>query len=197
MMETKWTNGRKRSRNAYPSVGGPLERNDKARICIRAREAWDKINGTSGSASLRFEDWRRHEQFIAVTGANPLLDRTSRISLRDCSQRDLLKLVAHFDDLAGEPGKAVDAHMRDEVKDSAIALRKLHAECAARGLDISYAAKICLKQYKCALEDASPNQLWRLVFTIRNRKKKVAKIDHEHEHEHEHELAASRPGDPF
>lgn len=188
--ETKWTNGRKRSRNAYPSVGGPLERNDKASICIKAREAYDKADTT-----LDFETWRRHEQFIAVTSANPLVDRTSRMSLRDCTQRDKLKLIAHFQDLAGEPGRALTTHMVDEVKDSAIAMRKLEAECAARGLNISYPAKICLKQNKCALEDASPNQLWRLVFTVRNRKKKVS-----HNEREGHDVApvsASRPEDPF
>jgi hypothetical protein len=166
MMETKWTNDRKRSRNGYPSVGGPLENKDKARICIKAREAFDKADTRQD-----FETWRRHEQFIAVTGANPLLDRTSRLSLRDCTQRDVLKLVAHFEDLAGQPGRAIDAHMRDEMKDSSIAMRKLEVECAERGLDLSYPAKICQKQYKCALEDAAPNQLWRLVFTVRNRRK--------------------------
>ena len=165
-METKWTNQRKRSRNAYPSVGGPLERNDKARICILAREAFDKAD-----TDLDFETWRRHEQFLAVTGANPLLDRTSRLSLRDCTKRDLLKLVAHFQNLAGEPGRAVNTHLRAVVQDNALAMRKLEMECAARGIKISYPAKICAKQYKCALEEASPNQLWRLVFTVRNRRK--------------------------
>ena len=169
MSETKWTNGRKRSRNGYPSVGGPLANNDKARICIRAREAFDKADTTQD-----FETWRRHEQFIAVTGANPLSDRTSRLSLRDCTQSDLLKIVAHFEDLAGEPGRALDAHMRDEVKDSAIAMRKLEAECAARELSLEYPAAICRRQNKCELDAATPNQLWRLVFTIRNRKKKVS-----------------------
>ena len=169
MMATKWTNGRKRSRNSYPTVGGPLERNDKARICIRAREAFDKADTTQD-----FETWRRHEQFIAVTGANPLLDRTSRMSLRDCTRGDLLKIVAHFEDLAGEPGRALKLHLREAVQDNAVALGKLKAECVARGVKLSYPARICMIQNKCSLEDATPNQLWRLVFTVRNRRVKVA-----------------------
>lgn len=163
--ETKWANGRKRSRNSYPGSGraGLLDNNDKAQICIEARKAWDSVK-EQGSHGAGFREWRRREQFKAV-GIE---------SLRHCSKRHLLKLIAHFQDLAGEPGRAVNTHMRDEVKDSAIAMRKLEAECAARGIQISYPAKICAKQYKCALEDASPNQLWRLVFTVRNRRVKVA-----------------------
>lgn len=168
-METKWTNQRKRSRNAYPSVGGPLERNDKASICIKAREAFDKAD-----THLDFETWRRHEQFLAVTGADRHLDKTSRLSLRDCTKRDLLKLVAHFQNLGGEPGRAVKTHLRDAVKDQQLALFKLREVCAERRLDIGYAAKICTSKYKCALEDASPAQLWKLHFDIKNRRKKTS-----------------------
>jgi hypothetical protein len=172
MMETKWSNQRKQSRNHYPSVGGVLERNDKARICILARQAYDKAETTQN-----FETWRHHEQFIAVTGANPLLDRTSRLSLLDCNQRDVPKLIAHFQDLAGEPGHAVKTYLRESMKDQAVALHKLKEACEERGLELSYPGKICKQQYKCAIEDASPNQIWRLVFTIRNRKKKTEDME--------------------
>lgn len=171
-METKWANQRKRSRNSYPSVSGAgLENQDKARLCILAREAWD-VNDECRITNVDFATWRKHQQFLAVTGANPLLDRTSRLSLRDCTKRDLLKLVAHFENLAGETGRAVKTHMRAATQDTAVAMHNLTAACGERGLSLSYPAKICAKQNKCALEDASANQLWRLVFTVRNRRKK-------------------------
>jgi hypothetical protein len=172
MPRTKWANQFRKSRNAFPSIGGPLERNDKARICILAREAFDKAETTQD-----FETWRRHEQFLAVTGANPLIDRTSRLSLRDCTQRDMLKLTAHFQNLIGEPGRAVKSLLRIATQDHELAMRKLEAECTARSIDISYPAKICAKQFKCALDDASPKQLWCLVFTVRNRRKKIKTAD--------------------
>jgi hypothetical protein len=59
------------------------------------------------------------------------------------------------------------------VSDRELVLRKLKSECAARGVAIEYPAKICRVQYKCQLEEASPNQLWQLVFTVRNRRKKT------------------------
>jgi hypothetical protein len=157
-MKTKFANQYRKSRNHYPPRGGLLDNGQKARIAILAKEAFDR-QGCTGS----IEDWRHEQQFLAV----------GKESLRDCVQDDYLKLKAHFEDLTGESGRAVKTHMADAVSDRELVMRKLEAECAARALDISYPATICAKQYKCDLDHASPNQLWQLVFTVRNRRKRI------------------------
>jgi hypothetical protein len=167
-MRTKWTNQFKKSRNYYPPRGGLLDNGQKARIAILAKEAFQKTpNAERPTSNLEFEEWRHEQQFLAV----------GKESLLDCVQGDYLKIVAHFEDLAGESGRAVKTHMADAVTPRAIAMLKLETACEERGIKIEYPAKICRVQYKCALEAASPNQLWQLVFTVRNRRKKLT-ADH-------------------
>lgn len=132
----------------------------RRRIAILSKEAFARINPESKNPKAE-EEWRHEQQFLAV----------GKESLRDCLQDDYLRLKAWFENLAGETGRAVKTHMADAVSDHEIVMRKLEAECAARGLAIEYPAAICLRQYKCELEKASPNQLWQLVFTVRNRRK--------------------------
>lgn len=155
----KWTNQHKRTRNNYPRAGTLLDNTQKARICILAREAFEKME-----SFLPFADWRQMEQQNAV----------GKDSLRDCTQADYLSLVAHFEKLKGEDGRAVQAHLRSQVKDQALALFKLKEACRERALDLAYPAAICRRQFKCTLEEASPNQLWNLLFTIKNRRNAVA-----------------------
>jgi len=158
-MKTKWSNQYKRRRNYYPSIGGPLDHGQKARICILAREAYDSL----GTSFLPFDAWRQMEQQNAV----------GKDSLRDCVQADYLKLRAHFEELAGESGRAVETHLADAMKPGAIALLKLREACAERGLKMEYPGAICRRQYKCAIEEANASQLWQLVFTVRNRRKPI------------------------
>lgn len=153
-----------------------MSNQQKAAICILAREAHEKLTADCAdntdsdfrtsekfsvhsrvSRAISFSAWRREQQLAAV----------AKESLRDCVQGDYLKLVAHFQDLKGETGRAVKTHMRDAVQEKAIALRKLETECALRGLDLSYPARICKSKFKCALDEATPRQLWCLVFDIR------------------------------
>jgi hypothetical protein len=159
-MSTKWSNQHKRSRNHYGSAGGPLDNTQKARICILARQAHDKLD-----TYVPFEDWRQMEQFNAV----------GKDSLCDCIQSDYLRLVGHFQHLAGDGRRASRTAAADAFTDRRIAFHKLEAECAARGLELSYPGSICRKQFKCGLDEANSKQLWNLVFTVRNRRKAVKK----------------------
>lgn len=139
-------------------VAAPLSSQQKQRLAMLSREAFAKqpqiVRGET-----KFDLWR-HAQAIKCCGR--------RIS--EASQGDYLPLKAHFLDLAGKPVAAMQAHMRRETEPQRVALHKLMHECAAKGLSPAYAAAICRTQYRCSLEDASEKQLWRLVFTIRNRK---------------------------
>lgn len=149
------------------NVAAPLSSQQKQRLAILSREAYAKqpglVRGLEGkqgpSPVLKFDRWR-HAQAIKAVGR--------RIS--EATQGDYLPLKAHFLDLAGKPVAAMQAHMRRETEPQRVALHKLTRECAAKGLDLSYAAAICRRQFRCALEEASEKQLWCLFFTVRNRR---------------------------
>lgn len=140
----------------YPR-GGALSHNQKAALCILARQTFDAI----ATATLDFNHWRREEQFNAV----------GKLSLCDCIQADYLRLKAHFENLAGKSGRAFDTLIRAETDEARIAMHKLREACADAGVQLEYAEKICRVQYKCALDEANEKQLWRLVYTVRNRKR--------------------------
>jgi hypothetical protein len=167
MARTKFTNQFRKSRNRYPgAAGGLLDNMQKARICILAREAFNALN--SQLSTLNFRDWRQEEQFKAV----------GKLSLCDCSQRDYLSLVAHFQALAGDTDRAFNTHLRDSLQEKEIARYKLGQACEERGLDISYPSKICRSKYKCALDEANATQLWNLVFDVKNRRSKMEDCSH-------------------
>jgi hypothetical protein len=126
-----------------------------------ARRAWDKhLAWQSGAA---FATWR-HDQCIKAVGRR----------ITEACQRDFLPLRAHFLDLIGLSGIALNVLLRSESEPHRIALYKLRRECAARRVDLSYAEAICRNQFKCSLDEANAKQLWCLLFTVRNRKQKAA-----------------------
>lgn len=130
----------------------------KQRLAMLSRQAFAAQGRAVGET--KFDLWR-HEQAIKAVGR--------RIS--EALQADFLPLKAHFLNLLGKPVAAMQAHMRHETEPQRVALWKLARECEAKGLPLSYATTICRHQNRCRLEDASAKQLWRLVFTIRNRKR--------------------------
>jgi len=148
-------------RNAYPGERrGPLDNGQKARLCIMAREAFEKMHGRAPASAAELEAWRREQQQKAC----------GLLSLTFADQKDYPALEAHFLDLLGESGKAFMRLLKPELKEQRQALAVLARDCRERGLNLGYPSAICRKQYKCTLEEASPKQIWRLVFTIRNRR---------------------------
>ena len=103
----------------------------------------------------------RHAECIKVCGKR----------ITEAAQRDFLPLKAHFQDLGGKSGQALNTLLRAESEPQRIAMHKLTQECRSRKLSLSYPEAICRKQYHCNLTQASAKQLWHLVFTIRNRRK--------------------------
>lgn len=145
----------------------------KATICQLAHEAWEarpdirepliECNGATMSKTAIFEAWRHVEQGKAV----------GRQSLTKCtSEHDFLRLCAHFRAMIpGQEGRAVRTLARHEAEPRLVAMHKLRQACSAAGLELGYAAAICRTQNRCSLDEASEKQLWRLVFTIKNRAK--------------------------
>lgn len=112
-----------------------------------------------------FTDWRHEQQFAAV----------GKMSLRSCTQGDFAKLMAHGLDLAGDTGNAFRWHLKAQTNPERVALAKLKEACAEAGVEYpSYPLAICWDVCKCRLEDATEKQVWRLVYTVRNRRKRGA-----------------------
>lgn len=131
-----------------------LTRYQKWQLSKMARAAWI-LRGRPGDEA----EWRR-EQSIAACG--------HRISTAGQAHWAVLK--ARFLDHARRSGEAFETLMRDTGNALRIARWKLRKECAARKLPLAYPAAICRKQYRCDLANATAPQLWRLIFTIRNRR---------------------------
>lgn len=162
--DTKRVNQHGNARNAYPSraAGALLDAGQKAHLCIMAREAFERVHGRAPHDTHELTKWRREQQQRA----------TGLVSLTDADQRHWPALQACFLDLKGESGRAFNVLVQPDLKEQRKALAVLQTNCRERGLPMSYPEAICRKQYKCTLEEASPKQLWRLVFTVRNRRKK-------------------------
>lgn len=150
----------------------PLSNIQKRDISIAARrayEAWDgreayeAINSESSRTEC-FEAWRHVEARKAV-GIE---------SLREMTQAHFNRVLAHFEQLAGDVAGAARRRGRDQDNDRRIALHKLKEACQAADVGLSYAATLCRTQYRCALDEATTKQLWNLFYTVRNRRKASA-----------------------
>jgi hypothetical protein len=146
-----------------------VQKREIAQLARRAYDAWSEreafeaINAGQ-SRTACFEAWRHVEQGKAC-GIQSLCAST---------QAHYGRLVAHFQALGGNTAAATRTLVRDADNDRRIARYKLDQALQERGLRPDYAAAICRRQYRCGLEDANAKQLWRLVFTVRNRRKPTA-----------------------
>lgn len=123
------------------------------------REAFEAINSDL-SRSACFEAWRHVEQGKAV-GIQ---------SLREMTQAHWAPVMAHFKRLAGDQAGADRTLARDADNGRRIARYKLDEALRERGLGEAYAASICRSQNRCELDHASEKQLWRILYTVRNRR---------------------------
>lgn len=154
--------GRRVARDYQADAGWkPLSGKQKWRLAELARAAAKATGAPVGGRA--HAEWR-HAEARRVCG----------LRISEASQRDFVPLRAHFLNLAGEPGEAFGALMKEGGNARRVALWNLHKMLAERGLPPAYAEAICARQYKCALADASAPQLWRLVFTVKNRRGKTA-----------------------
>lgn len=150
-------------------MSAPLSNLQKRRIGMAAHAAWlacpereallacnPELSATAVEAA-----WRHVEQGKAC-GIQ---------SLRECSQDHYGRILAHFEALAGDTAAAARTLGRDADNERRLARYKLDQALRERGLETGYAAAICRQQYRCPLDQATAGQLWRLLYTVRNRKK--------------------------
>jgi hypothetical protein len=143
----------------WASVNKPLDRGQKSALVILAKQAWERVRLVNDDVG-DFESWRQQESLKAAG-----------VRISDALVKHFSILKRHFADLAGQAGKAFNSAMREGTEDKRIARHKLEEACEERGLQLSYPAAICRRQFKRSLDDASAKQLWCLVFTVRNRRK--------------------------
>lgn len=133
----------------------PLSRRQKVTLVCLARDAWECQKATGES----FDDWR---QAVAEEACG------SRISA--ASQKDYLPLKSAFLAQAGNARESFRAEIRQIDNKRRVAIHKLQKALAAKNLPAAYAEKICQIQYKVPLAEATCPQIWRLFYTVQNRK---------------------------
>ena len=149
---------------APPSQNGPLDNADKARLCMKAREAFEHVHGRQPASQGELNAWRREEQRRAV----------GQTSLLSATKKEYCAIMAHWWDLLGRPDIAFSLLLRWQTEAGRLAMHKLKAACIERGLKLEYAEKICRCKFKCALADASPKQIWSVFFDVRKRRDTIA-----------------------
>lgn len=151
-----------------------LSKRQKADIAILAHKAWLATperevllrENPEYSENEIFTIWRRDKQREAV-GCD---------SLRMVHQDDYLRLLAKFREIMGDTAKATRLHVHAAEDGWRRAWWLLERSCKERGLAFpAYPGAICRKQYQCSLNEATEKQLFRLMYTVRNRRKEVAK----------------------
>lgn len=123
------------------------------------REAFEAINSEL-SRSACFEAWRHVEIGKATGGVQ---------SLCECTQAHYARVLAHFQQLAGQTAAAEHTLARDQDNGRRIAMFKLTSALRERGLEASWVATICRSKFKCTLDRASESQLWKLFYDVRRR----------------------------
>jgi hypothetical protein len=113
-----------------------------------------------------FEEWRHAQVRMAV----------GKEGLRCCSQMDYKRVEAHFQHLLGNDGAALNAHMRAESEPRRQAEAVLIEACKRKGLHLNYAAALCQRIHHVNLFEAPANVLWKLVYTINNRKARKMEV---------------------
>lgn len=137
----------------------PLNNEQKAVICILAREAYDKIGCLAGE---KYTEWRHEQQQIAC----------GKLSLCTATQKDYRALRGHFLALLGRTRAAFKDFVAAEAGDTGFAMAKLKHEIKNASDVIQngedYVRKIARSRFKTMdLKSLGSKQIWNLIFDIR------------------------------
>ncbi len=157
--------------------GAPLTRQQKTRLILAARAAYDaQVLAGLWSEAEGFEAFRRAAAFEACGVA----------SLRAMGQRHYNAVRARLLALAGREREAGYAERRACGDDARRALARLERECALAG-EVFEDGRAGARRYAEALarrihgEPAaalSARQVWQVIFTLRNRARAMARKTH-------------------
>ena len=161
----------------------PLSKIQKAKLAQLAREAFETlyknglVDSEGDSKSAQFTNWRREQQQEAV-GCE---------SLTKCIQSDYLGLLAHFQSLTGQDGKAFSTHIKNqpandradeddtpEARDQVIA--RITQEIAGSKYKPAYVYAIARNKFGTTkLTSLTKTKLTQLLMTIKSRVAKASK----------------------
>jgi len=142
-------------------LSSPLTNHQKRRLAQLAREAHRAYLNSEDCPDqpLSADEFRHHHCHLAC----------DKPGLTLATQSDYKAIESHFLQLLGRHQAAFQAQLRHATESRRLVEFKLDAACQQWRLNLAYANKICQRQYKCDLADATEKQLWRLVYTINNR----------------------------
>lgn len=124
-----------------------------------------------------FNTWRRREIAKALEFKRLPVPPCS---FKDLTQEDYNDVLAHFRFLSGDAEGAVAAKFADGGNDCRQILANIEKSCNERGLMFpNYPEAICLRQYRCRLSAASLQDLRKILFTVRSRRRKKTETDFE------------------
>lgn len=137
-----------------------LQKRKLACLCRRAFAAESAKARARGVEWDQSEDQFRHAQVARATG---------KLGLRCCTQLDYKAVEAVFLDLLGESDRAFESAVQAQTEPRRQAEAVLWRNLQHYGLRPEYAEAICRRQFKCGVLEASTGQLWKLIYTVRNR----------------------------
>lgn len=149
----------------------------KKQLSLLARRAYNlaraRALGRGETWTVREDDWR-HDQVAAACG---------KLGLRCCDQRDYNTVAAHFQDLLGEPGRALSHHMAAATDTRRQIEWKIIHQVEAIGKSLNYADAICRRMTRGAcLLDANEKQLWNVYFALRYEAQRHPKTQTQQQH---------------
>lgn len=124
------------------------------------------------SKTTLFNEWRRREIARALRFKD--MGTQNAMSFKELTQEDFNDVLAHFKSISGDIEGALFARFNDEGNDCRQILANIEKSCKERELLFpNYPEAICLRQYRCKLNAASLQQLRRILFTVRSRRRKT------------------------
>lgn len=150
------------SRYTTPGQNKTLSQLQKRLLITLAREAY-AIATHAGLTELTFDEWR-HNECHGACGT----------TISKAVNGDFNKLKSHFLNLKGDSRGALEALDKDATEATRQAMHALDRELGDRGLPRAYAEAICRDTFHCDLSKATPEQLLKVRFTVRSRRKSAA-----------------------
>lgn len=150
-------------------MSAPLNHGQKAYLSQLSDQAFTREQRIAASMGIQFYEGMSPTKAREAFRHAEVAKACAKIGLRCCTQDDYKLVEAHFLQMLGKIEAAFKAGVRAASEPRRQAEAVLVRECTRFGFRLSYAESICRTQYKCTLQDATTNQIWNLVYTVRNR----------------------------
>lgn len=149
-------------------MAAPLSHSQKRYLSQLSDRAFDR-QSAEADGQYFYDDLpatKAREQFRH----DEVVKACSKIGLRCCSQEDYKIVEAHFLNLLGETGKAMNALLAAQTEERRTVLTKIREACQQFGFTLGYAESICRQRAGGqGLDQADVKKLWTTFYTVRNR----------------------------